>query len=162
MPDSPPRMLGLGLSMSHAQEQFSKAFVLAVAALASCSVAAPDPDVDDIDWTLSRRPHLRQSCDDIALEAAMVYLDAVVRQTRQALRAVADGAPGGGSHKSPHGAAAALAGTSAPDGAPSCTAAAAVVRDTPSSASMSEQETTESRCRNLTPQPAKRSSWITS
>jgi hypothetical protein len=49
--------------MSHAQEQFSKAFVLAVAALAGCSAAAPDPDVDDIDWTLScrlrpRRPKL--------------------------------------------------------------------------------------------------------
>ncbi len=55
--------LGLGLSMSHAQEQFSKAFVLAVAALAGCSAAEPDPDLDDIDWTLScrlrpRRPKL--------------------------------------------------------------------------------------------------------
>ena len=63
MSDTAPPSLGLGLSMSHAQEQFSKAFVLAVAALAGCSAAEPDPDVDDIDWTLScrlrpRRPKL--------------------------------------------------------------------------------------------------------
>jgi hypothetical protein len=63
MSDVTPDSLGLGLSISHAQEQFSKAFVLAVAALAGCSAAEPDPDVDDIDWTLScrlapRRPKL--------------------------------------------------------------------------------------------------------
>lgn len=63
MSDITPRALGLGLSISHAQEQFSKAFVLAVAALAGCSAAEPEPDVDDIDWTLScrlapRRPKL--------------------------------------------------------------------------------------------------------
>jgi hypothetical protein len=63
MSDSIPTALGLGLSISHAQEQFSKAFVLAVAALAGCSAAEPAPDVDDIDWTLScrlapRRPKL--------------------------------------------------------------------------------------------------------
>jgi hypothetical protein len=63
MSDIAPQSLGLGLSISHAQEQFSKAFVLAVAALAGCSAAEPEPDVDDIDWTLScrlapRRPKL--------------------------------------------------------------------------------------------------------
>ena len=63
MSDITPQSLGLGLSISHAQEQFSKAFVLAVAALAGCSAAEPEPDVDDIDWTLScrlapRRPKL--------------------------------------------------------------------------------------------------------
>lgn len=63
MSDTAPPALGLGLSMSHAQEQFAKAFVLAVAALAGCSAAEPAPDVDDIDWTLScrlrpRRPKL--------------------------------------------------------------------------------------------------------
>jgi hypothetical protein len=63
MSDSTPHALGLGLSISHAQEQFSKAFVLAVAALAGCSAAEPQPDVDSIDWTLScrlppRRPKL--------------------------------------------------------------------------------------------------------
>jgi Domain of unknown function (DUF4365) len=55
--------IGLGLNVSHAQEQFSKAFILAVAALAGCSATQPEPDVDDIDWTLScrlapRRPKL--------------------------------------------------------------------------------------------------------
>jgi hypothetical protein len=55
--------LGLELSISHAQEQFSKAIVLAVAALAGCSPAEPQPDVGSIDWTLSsrlapRRPRL--------------------------------------------------------------------------------------------------------
>lgn len=63
MSDIAHQPLGLGLSISHAQEQFSKAFVLAVAALAGCSAAEPEPDVDDIDWTLScrlapRRPKL--------------------------------------------------------------------------------------------------------
>jgi hypothetical protein len=58
-----PQPLGLGLSLSHAQEQFSKAFILAVASLAGCSAAVPVPDVDNIDWTLScrlapRRPKL--------------------------------------------------------------------------------------------------------
>jgi hypothetical protein len=63
--------------------------------------------------------------------------------------------------KSPHGAAAAPADTSAPDGAPSRTAAPSI-RDTQPCAGMSEQETTASTCLNLTPQLAKRSSWSTS
>lgn len=55
--------LELGLSLTSAQEQFSKAFVIAVASLAGCSVAEPRPDDDSIDWTLScrlkpRRPKL--------------------------------------------------------------------------------------------------------
>jgi Domain of unknown function (DUF4365) len=55
--------LGLGLHLSHAQELFSKAFVLAVAALAGCSASEPKPDDDSIDWTLAcrlppRRPKL--------------------------------------------------------------------------------------------------------
>ena len=58
-----PPQLGLGLSRGHAQEQFSKAFVMAVASLAGCSAAEPKPDDDSIDWTLScrlppRRPKL--------------------------------------------------------------------------------------------------------
>lgn len=58
-----PERLGLGLSVAHAQEQFSKAFIIAVAALAGCSAAEPLPDMDSIDWTLScrlvpRRPKL--------------------------------------------------------------------------------------------------------
>ena len=64
MSDVPAReALGLGLSLTLAQEQFSKAFILAVAALAGCSAAEPRPDVDSIDWTHScrlrpRRPKL--------------------------------------------------------------------------------------------------------
>ena len=54
--------LGLGLPLTSAQEQFSEAFILAIAALAGCGAAVPDPDVDSIDWTLScrlpRRPKL--------------------------------------------------------------------------------------------------------
>ncbi len=57
-----PHYLGLGLPLTLAQEQFSKAFILATAALAGCGAAAPEPDVDSIDWTLScrlpRRPKL--------------------------------------------------------------------------------------------------------
>lgn len=55
--------LPLGLGLTAAQEQFSKAFVLAVASLAGCAAAEPRPDDDSIDWTLScrlppRRPKL--------------------------------------------------------------------------------------------------------
>jgi hypothetical protein len=57
-----PQHLGLGLPITLAQEQFSKAFILALAALAGCAAAAPELDVDSIDWTLScrlpRRPKL--------------------------------------------------------------------------------------------------------
>ncbi len=57
-----PHHLGLGLPLTLAQEQFSKAFILAIAALAGCGAAAPEPDIDSIDWTLScrlpRRPKL--------------------------------------------------------------------------------------------------------
>ena len=57
-----PHHLGLGLAVALAQEQFSKAFILALAALAGCAAAEPAPDVDSIDWTLScrlpRRPKL--------------------------------------------------------------------------------------------------------
>ena len=45
--------LGLGLPMTLAQEQFSKAFILALAALAGCGATAPELEVDSIDWTLS-------------------------------------------------------------------------------------------------------------
>ncbi len=57
-----PHYLGLGLPLTLAQEQFSNAFILAIAALAGCGAAAPEPDVDSIDWILScrlpRRPKL--------------------------------------------------------------------------------------------------------
>ena len=55
-----PHQLGLGLPLT--QEQFSKAFILALAALAGCAASEPEPDIDSIDWTLScrlpRRPKL--------------------------------------------------------------------------------------------------------
>ena len=57
-----PQHLGLGLPLTLAQEQFSKAFILSIASLAGCGAAVPEPDVDSIDWTLScrlpRRPKL--------------------------------------------------------------------------------------------------------
>jgi hypothetical protein len=77
-----PQSLGLGLNLSHAQEQFSKAFVLAVAALAGCSVSEPKPDDDSIDWTLScrlppRRPKLdlqvKSTSNDAGSETAIHY-----------------------------------------------------------------------------------------
>jgi hypothetical protein len=44
------------------QEQFSDAFLLALAAVAGCAISRPAPDNDSIDWTLScrlpRRPKL--------------------------------------------------------------------------------------------------------
>jgi hypothetical protein len=64
MPDvDSPRRLGLGLPPALAQEQFSKAFILALAAVAGCSAAEPWPDVDSIDWTLSCRLPLRPKLD---------------------------------------------------------------------------------------------------
>lgn len=64
MPDeSVASVLPLGLTLTAAQEQFSKAFVMAVASRAGCAAAEPRPDDDSIDWTLScrltpRRPKL--------------------------------------------------------------------------------------------------------
>lgn len=53
---------GLGLPLTLAQEQFSRAFIRALAAHAGCVAASPGPDVDSIDWMLScrlpRRPKL--------------------------------------------------------------------------------------------------------
>lgn len=52
----------LGLAVAAAQEQFSKAFIMAIASLAGCAAAEPRPDDDSVDWTLScklpRRPKL--------------------------------------------------------------------------------------------------------
>lgn len=53
------------------QEQFSDAFLLAIAAAAGCASSRPVPDNDSIDWTLScrlsRRPKL-----DIQLKSTIV------------------------------------------------------------------------------------------
>jgi hypothetical protein len=70
------RHIGLGLSLTAAQEQFS------TASLAGCSVAEPKPDDDSIDWTLScrlapRRPKLdlqvKSTNDGTGTEAAIHY-----------------------------------------------------------------------------------------
>ena len=57
-----PFPLPLGLAVTAAQEQFSKAFIMAVASAAGCTVAEPAPDTDSGDWMLSchlpRRPKL--------------------------------------------------------------------------------------------------------
>jgi hypothetical protein len=71
IPRTCKQTLGLGLSISHAQEQFSKAFVLAVAALAGCSAAEPQPDVDSIDWTLSCRLAPRRPKPDLQVKSTV-------------------------------------------------------------------------------------------
>jgi hypothetical protein len=53
----------LGMARTIQQERFADAFLLAVAAVAGCTVAKPEVDDDSIDWTLSckltpRRPKL--------------------------------------------------------------------------------------------------------
>ena len=76
------QFLGLGLSLAAAQEQFSKAFIMAAASLAGCSVAEPRPDDDSIDWTLScrlppRRPKLdlqvKSTSNSAGTETAIHY-----------------------------------------------------------------------------------------
>lgn len=67
-----PPPVGLGLSLTAAQEQFSKAFVLAVAALAGCAAAEPRPDHDSIDWTLSCRLAPRRPKIDIQVKSTAI------------------------------------------------------------------------------------------
>lgn len=70
MPDeSTPLVLPLGLSITAAQEQFSKAFITAVASLAGCAAAEPRPDHDSIDWTLSCRLHPRRPKLDLQVKS---------------------------------------------------------------------------------------------
>ena len=45
------------------KEQFSNAFVLAIAAVAGCSAAKPTVDNDSIDWTISNRLPRRPKVD---------------------------------------------------------------------------------------------------
>lgn len=87
-------------------------------------------------------PIEREAFDYTALEAAMAHLNAVVRQTRHALRAIAAGTPRGGADKSLNRVEAAPADIPAPDGAQSGTAAASCMRDTRPCAGISDQETT--------------------
>jgi hypothetical protein len=49
--------------LTHRQEQFSNAFVQAVAAVAGCAAAKPSVDNDTIDWTLSNRLARRPKLD---------------------------------------------------------------------------------------------------
>lgn len=59
------------IARSNQQEQFSDAFLQAIAAAAGCALSRPVPDNDSIDWTLScrlpRRPKL-----DIQLKSTIV------------------------------------------------------------------------------------------
>jgi hypothetical protein len=48
---------------THRQEQYSNAFILAIAAVAGCSAAKPSVDNDTIDWTLSNRLPRRPKID---------------------------------------------------------------------------------------------------
>ena len=58
------------------QEQFSDAFLMAIAAAAGCAISRPVPDNDSIDWTLScrlpRRPKL-----DIQLKSTIFQKDVI-------------------------------------------------------------------------------------
>lgn len=51
------------MHLTHRQEQFSNAFVEAVAAVAGCSAAQNSVDNDSIDWTLSNRLPRRPKLD---------------------------------------------------------------------------------------------------
>jgi hypothetical protein len=51
------------MHLTHRQEQFSNAFVQAVAAVAGCAAAKPSVDNDSIDWTLSNRLPRRPKLD---------------------------------------------------------------------------------------------------
>jgi hypothetical protein len=51
------------MHLTHRQEQFSNAFIQAVAAVAGCSAAKPSVDNDTIDWTLSNRLARRPKLD---------------------------------------------------------------------------------------------------
>ncbi len=70
------RQIGLGLDVSHAQEQFSKAFIMAVASAAGCSAAEPSPDSDSIDWTLSCRLAPRRPKLDLQVKSTAGATDA--------------------------------------------------------------------------------------
>ena len=49
--------------LTHRQEQFSNAFVEAIAAVAGCAASKPSVDNDSIDWTLSNRLPRRPKLD---------------------------------------------------------------------------------------------------
>ena len=51
------------MHLTHRQEQFSNAFIEAVAAVAGCSAAQNSVDNDSIDWTLSNRLPRRPNLD---------------------------------------------------------------------------------------------------
>ena len=51
------------MDLNARKEQFSNAFLLAVAAVAGCSVAKPSVDNDSIDWTMSNRLPRRPKLD---------------------------------------------------------------------------------------------------
>ncbi len=51
------------MHLTHRQEQFSNAFIEAVAAVAGCSAAQNSVDNDSIDWTLSNRLPRRPKLD---------------------------------------------------------------------------------------------------
>lgn len=55
------------MDLNARKEQFSNAFLLAVAAVAGCSVAKPSVDNDSIDWTISDR-RLRRPKVDVQLK----------------------------------------------------------------------------------------------
>jgi hypothetical protein len=68
--DAPvPRSLGMARTMQ--QERFADVFLLAVAAVAGCTVARPEVDDDSIDWTLSCRLTPRRPKLDVQMKSTI-------------------------------------------------------------------------------------------
>jgi hypothetical protein len=61
-------LASFGAPLSTEQERFGDAFLLAVAALAGCSAAKPQPDIDGTDWTVSCRFFPRRPKIDIQMK----------------------------------------------------------------------------------------------
>jgi hypothetical protein len=78
------------MDLNARKEQFSNAFLFAVAAVAGCSVAKPSVDNDSIDWTISnrlpRRPkldvQLKCTADDDGNGASVAFLSYGPRPTK--------------------------------------------------------------------------------
>jgi hypothetical protein len=62
-------VVSLGMNITQQQEEFSDAFVLAIAAAVGCTTAKPAVDDDSVDWTLSCRLKPRRPKLDLQLKS---------------------------------------------------------------------------------------------